>query len=432
MNLLIELPTSEIEKKLNIELGEVLHESGFDHPEQAAMQVRVKKRSPMRVRTADNRVVVSVPVQVWTRQGKRKDRLDIWKELPMIEVEEVEFELTVHIRIQLAIGEKWELIPQIKCEFEWDRKPRIGIGLMKFSVTAIVEPILEKELLAVAARVDDFLQNQLDFHNYVRMAWEAIQEAYEIDETVPAWLQLHPHASSLRATSVVCHDNALQAVVAIELNPTVQIGVAHAPHTKKSLPAYKKTEELPLTSSLSTTAVLPFHELARLYQGHSFSFRKGKSRFQLDQLDFQVLGERLKVSLHLSGESKWRFLRRKHHGTLILNGTPHCDAHEQRITFRDLRYAWKSPDLLLNLIFGFRKKRMTQTLSESIDQLIAETVQDTRRMVADAIRNQALTEQVLLDGKVDYLAPREVQLEPGGITVTADARGSATVRIGHL
>jgi hypothetical protein len=432
LNLLIQLPAAEIEKKLNAELGDLLHESGFDDPEQAAMQVRVKKRSPLRVRTADNLVVVSAPVQVWTRQGKRKDRLDIWKEIPLIDVDEVEFELTVHIRISLSIAEKWELKTQSSCTFEWDRKPRIGIGMMKFSVTAIVEPILEKELQAVAVRIDDFLQQQLDFPSYVRMAWEALQEAYEIDESVPAWLQLHPHASSVRTTAVVCHDHALQAVVAIELAPTVRIGVSHAPHTKKSLPFFRETEELPLASALPLTAVLPFHELDRLYRGHSYSFRKGKSRFQLDRLDFQVLGERLQVSLHLSGESSWRIFKRKHSGTLTLNGIPQCDPQQQSIVVTDLRYGWKSPDPILNLIFRLRKKRMEQTISQYVDHLLAATLQDTRRMIADAIRHQQLTPQVLLEGNIDDLAPREVVLEPGGITVVADARGKVSIRIEHL
>jgi hypothetical protein len=231
---------------------------------------------------------------------------------------------------------------------------------------------------------------------------------------------------------VVCHDNALQAVVRIEMEPAIKIGISHAPTTKKSLPFYQQAEELPLTSKLSLTAVLPYHELDRLYRGHSYSFRQGKTRFQLDQIGFHVAGERLRVSLHLSGESSWSIFKRKHAGTLTLEGIPLCDRDKQTLRVSDLSYAWKSADPILNLILRFQRKKIDQVIGEYVDHLLADTVQDSRRMAADAIRNHALTDEVLLDGQIDYFVPGKFLLEPGGMTVVADVRGRVSIRIGNL
>lgn len=432
MNLLVQIPVQEIEKKLNSQLGEVLHESGFGPSDEAVMQVRVRRRSPLKVSTADNSLLISAPVHVWTHQGKSSDMRDFWKDIPMVDIEEIDFELTAHFRINLSLSSNWELKGQVQSEFDWDRKPRIGIGLIKFNVTRVVGPILEKELEQVAKRIQRFIEQELALPTYIQAAWEALEAIHQVEETLPLHLALCPEPASLTASPLVCHQNMIQLIVGLPIHPVVQLGPSLAPPAIRPLPSFRPHPELPLLTESRASGILPYKALSSLYAGESFSFRNGKTQLILEQIQFDPQGAELHLDLHFQGQSKWLLGTRKHRGILHISGIPQASLSTQQIVFQNLTHKWSGWDSLVRLLFRAYRKNITSQLQLYVDQLLANSVASAEVALRESLTGNPLTEQVQLRGKLELFTPTEVMLHPDHIQIIALAKGNLLVQIGNF
>ncbi len=432
MNLLVQIPVQEIEKKLNSQLGEVLHESGFSPSDEAAMQVRVRRRSPLKVSTADNSLLISAPVHVWTHQGKSSDMRDFWKDIPTVDIEEIDFELTAHFRIQLSLSSDWELKGQVQSKFDWDRKPRIGIGLIKFSVTRVVGPILEKELEQVAKRIQRFIEQDLGLPTYIQAAWEALEATHQVEETLPLHLALCPEPASVTASPLVCHQNMIQLIIGLPIHPVVQLGPLVAPLPIRPVPSFQPHPELPLLTESRVSSILPYKALSRLYAGESFSFRNGKTQLILEQIQFDPQGAELHLDLHLRGQSKWLLGTRKHSGILHISGIPQTSLPTQQIVFQKLVHKWSGWDSLVRLLFRAYRKNIASQLQLYIDQLLANSVASAEAALHESLTDNFLTEQVQLRGKLELFTPTEVMLHADHIQVTALVKGNLLVQVGNF
>lgn len=432
MNLLVQIPVQEIEKKLNSQLGEVLHESGFGPSDEAAMQVRVRRRSPLKVSTADNSLLISAPVHVWTHQGKSSDMRDFWKDIPMVDIEEIDFDLTAHFRINLSLSPNWELKGQVQSKFDWDRKPRIGIGLIKFSVTRVVGPILEKELVQVANRIQRFIEQELSLPTYIQAAWEALEAVHQVEDTLPLHLALCPEPESLTASPLVCHQNMIQLIIGLPIHPVIQLGPPLASPAIRPLPSFQSHPELPILTEFRASGILPYKALSRLYAGESFSLRKGKTQLILEQIQFDPQGAELHLDLHFQGQSKWLLGTRKHRGILHVSGMPQANSPTQQIVFQHLTHKWSGWDSLVRLLFRAYRKNIASQLQVYIDQLLANSLASAEAALRESLTDNFLTEQVQLRGKLELFTPVEVILNPDHIQVVALAKGNILVQIGNL
>lgn len=200
LNIPIEIPIQEIERKINEQLGSVLFEdnsledNGGDN-----LMLKVTKRRPIGIEAKGaNLFAIRVPVKIWAKAGFKVEKLGI----SVSKYEETEFEIDMNFQTRISLNPDWRISTNTTADgYNWVSEPKVKLGFFEIPITGIIERIIRRELPNVIKTVDAEV-GKINFRNQVSSVWNSVQNPILMNEAYQAWLRvshsIHYHHTARR------------------------------------------------------------------------------------------------------------------------------------------------------------------------------------------------------------------------------------------
>nr|WP_255749806.1 DUF4403 family protein [Pontibacter liquoris] len=428
----VSISITAIEQRLNQEVNGVLYKD--DKLEGDNVAVTVTKQGLLRVRAEKDKIYFSVPLHIY---AKGRWKWDPCKLCPAIDkTEDTSFDMVIKTTSKVSLTEDYKLNTVTSGDFEWgETKPTLQLGPLSIGLARFVEPAMRQQMATLTKQLDKELQRHLDMRKYVSQAWLLMQEPVKLDNNMNAWLTIVP--KEVRIAPLQATDGMLRTRLGITSYMAVTTNGKPAVQLNKNLPKLIVDNRLSDAIQIGLTAGIPYEHASKLLQqqvaGQTYTFDGGKSQLKVNNASLLPGGEQLVLMLDVNGKTKAGLFTKKIVGKVYLRGTPYYDAATATIRVRDVDYDLDTKDKLLNTASWLAKNKFKDMIQQQVNFPVQSQLNDARQLLQVALDKQGrINESLLLQGKIQDIAPDAIYLTPEGIKVVVNATGNLTATIDKL
>lgn len=419
VNIPISIPMEEIRSLVNNSVtGIIYQDDSYTDNNNDQFKVTVKKKGNIEITPLkNNRLLISIPLDIWTEQG--------YGGLGYYVYQDVSFGVVMQFITALDFKSNWILETQTKAHgFEWTTKPVLDYGKVKIPVTTTVEKRLIEQQKSFTKIIDAHIKESMDLKPYLLTVWNYFNNPVEISPEYDTWLKLTPE--SIYMTPLEVYSNVIKADIGLDFYSETFVG--RKPGTSalaKNIPNFKTIEKLPKEFEINTTVNIPFiqaTEVARKqFKGKTFPLN---DKNDVLVTDIRLYPENQLIVIEIDTEGKIN-------GTSIIKGFPYYDPSSNRISLTDIDFKLKTGNIIqktLTVLFEKKIKNMIQNeYGIPLDEI--ETV--SKASLNESF-NQEYHPGILLKGKVLDLKPTQVFLFNDYMMLLVNTKAQMQLKVNGL
>ncbi len=420
------LTLTEIERAVNAALGEVLYENEGRRPGSLFTHTRVQRRGPVQLSAAGSVISSTLPLHVRTGLRRSDPKLSgLFRELPVLD--RITFELTILFETRLGVDAHWQLQPVTAARFRWDRKPAMGLGLMKLSINSLIEPTLEREMEAVAFKVDAYLRQTIDLPQLATDAWHFLGQPLSLADSPPLWLHFRPTASVAEMGPLESQKGRLQAHFKLPVLPVLSLGQAPT-SSEAPLPRLAHLAEGPLPEVTPLGLELAFDALAAWAESMHFDLPHTRYQARLSGCSFYWENDQLclrgRVRVGHRGSRFWPAPT----GICVVKGT--WQTGETQLTLAHLSLEWEEAGSLTHWLHRRFRQHWQRRLAQAIETTTEHWLASAQKYLRDQLTLLPVDETMALRGTVKEIRPVRIHAAPQALIIDLEAEGSLCLDIG--
>ncbi len=430
----ITLPLATLTDRLNKELTGELYRD--DKIEGDNVAVVVTKAAPLTLSApGDDKLALRLPLHIRAR-GRW-----LWepcKFCPKIDkVEETEFDLVAKSTSGLKLGEDYRVLSATDVDFEWGtQRPELKLGPLTIGLARFVEPVMRRQLAAIAERVDAEVAARMSIKPLLLKAWTQVQQPVLLDAATQTWLLISPQA--LRVSPLRAEDGRLFLRVGLSSYLETLVGPKPKVSVNRQLPALVTDNRLADDAQVTVSGDVPFPEATRLARaelaGKTFAFNQ-KDALTVNDVAVTGAGQKLVLMLDVDGRTHAGFFTKKIVGKVYLKATPYYDAATQTIRLRDADFTLDTRDRLLRTADWLLHGNLRQRLEQQVSFPVKAQLDQARTLIQSFLDKPApgaLPPGLRLGGKLTEFYPGALYLTDKSIKATLVAKGAVQLRVEAL
>ncbi len=404
INLPVVLKIKELEETINHQIDGVLFKNGDLADENADnLKIKAEKTENISISFDDSQINYRVPLRVLIK-----------KEIASAQVD-AKGEIALSLSTKFKIEKNWKLTTHTQVVgYKWLQKPYLQVGLFKLPIKFIANTILKKSKSLLCTTLDEEIAKNFDHQQYIREAWKVLQSPFLASEEYSIWIILSPAKAGM--TPLVSDGEFINSTIMLQTFAKAIIGEKPTIKRQIPLPPFQSLENINESFYLNLETEILYSEAeknARKFMlGKSFSLGIGKTKVEDLKLSGNV--DQFLVEVKLSGIFN---------GDISVVGKPVLDTKKNEIEIGGLEYKLKTPNILIrffNWLFHrrikiFLKKHTRVQLTEKINQLI--------NLAEKELENYEITENVFLNGNLNKLKIKNIQLYQQALKVTITSSG---------
>jgi hypothetical protein len=426
MNLHLQLPIVDIERKINASLQDILYKGNIGEYED--IQIVVQKRGNLRLKAELNMIFAEAPLRVEVKIGKETLRT-FFKGIVKT-IEEIDLDLAVQYDIRPDVSVQWKAVPRIQGRCLWEKEPILELLGSKFNLSSTLQWVIDDQIKKIAKWIEKYLREDIRIEQYVLMAWNIIQTPIKINDEYKVWLNINPQQKELYATPIQCNGGFLKATVGVQMFPECVIGEEPPKNALKPLPNFEPVAKLSEYSQLLLTAETPFNNLQKLIENQTFTLthewvksvairtfklREERHNAVVDlslTVDLKVLG-----AMYIEAEVKLDIVRDE--TTLKAKLSP----FEMRLT---------GGSTAARSYFLFNGASLTKAVKNSLEAVIDAQLVNLTKLIQKALNKNQVQKYVLLEGNLKSVSLKEGQVLTDRLKLVLEAEGKVTIEIGNF
>lgn len=370
----IKLPFSEIEASLNKHLEMLMYE-GTSESAQPSMSLRVIREGKINVYAKEEILVIETKVHVWVKTHRQRGILDLWKDLPGISVEETDFNILVRFYMQLHLQPNWHLSSKTVGNFEWERKPKLGLGLLNISIAKLVAPTLQAQITRIGHQIDTFIQTEINVPMRVHAIWDVASTPYQLHDYWESYLLLLSGRPQIYSSTLKWEPSQLSLYLVAEHAPSVFIQNTFPSFQVDKVPNFHIQEIEDYSFTKANIHIKP-QVLTYYLTGKSFNLNE-YSNLLIEKLSVKIIEQKWHIHLCLKIILKWRQFEKEFdlHSQLIFR--PKLGDKQQWIILDEMEYSLETSPLLLK----WWNKYSEESLRKQILSELNKWLQDIQSIV---------------------------------------------------
>jgi hypothetical protein len=411
---------SFIERNVNEQLtGIIYRNNAFPVEGLGNAQITVRKDGRVRIRANKDELTYRIPLKISMRFS--------FTILGHTEHKDVDAGIAVSLRTKYALKNNWSLATTTTVDgYEWTTNPTVRIRFITIPVKPIADFLISKQsgiINDIGKIADKVVSDGINVKNMITPLWEQLQTPTEIaipDMPQRMWLRFNP--TDIYMTDITGRGESIYAMAGIRAVAETFIGDRPKAQRIRPLPNFKTPERQDSAFTINLYTEIPFeHATAicrEIFVGQTL--RSGRQRVLVH--DMEVSGENglAKIRMDLSGSIK---------GTVSVTGRAVYDRSAQTLSIDDFDFDVESKGkyqrarnwLLKGIIMSKMKPHMKFPLGKTLD--------DAKTLIQEMLTNHEIYKGVTLNGRVDTLTVRGVEVSDKGFRAVVGARGIAAVRI---
>ncbi len=410
LNLPIILYKSELEKKINQQLGEIIYE---DNDFSDGLLVKATRRSEITLEIIDNKVTYNVPIDLWIK-----------KDL-MITSVDAEGSLDLKFETSYDVKSDWELETKTLLEkYEWTKPPVVKLGVGNLNVTSIANQFIEKAKGPIAASIDEQVENLIDLKAEVYKAWKELQNPILVSTEHKTWLMMN--TDSIQLTPLKTVGNLIESTIVVTARPRLVIGKKPIVGPPSQMPSFQYIQSSPLEDFLlffgSEILFSEAEEIAKKNMlGETYTI--GKRKVKVEDISITGRGNKLVVSTTLSGSYK---------GQVEFTGKPDYNDRKNEIKLKDVDFDFNTKNKLVKTASWLFKGSLKKAIQESLNFHLTENLEVLQTAIEVELKKFELSKGLTIIGDLHELNVSHVYIGTTGINVKIGLKGNMSLEIKEI
>lgn len=407
---------AELQAKINRELDPVLvGKERKDGKPKGIMSLRVERMGPVQVAYADNQIKLSAPLQLWLTKPFSRDTTPPQKPFCAIKV---------NFQSPISVTPDWHLDSHTKfTDYQWLVQPEIRLLGAEFSLTKLVQNLLDKHKVAIEMAIDSAVHTELRLDKMVRPIWHDMQDPLLINKEYGLWLI--PKPISVAAGPVTGDAHQLTTHILIAVETQTELKPKSPEHSRTPLPLLQKREQVSQTSDLHLTSFIPYADINRML---AITTNNKNKKLALGALTIEKLsvygGQRsLIVKADLSGLLD---------GTVYLRGRPTFDTLSNTLRVDRLDFdtdTWKILSKKSNPVWHSALRTLLQRL---LTISLGDDIAKLPRSIDKAFEKGGAGKKTDLVVRTFRFVPQKIAIRPDGIQALIDVKSIVALQVNKL
>lgn len=420
LNIPIEIPLSEVERKINEQLGNLLFEdNSLDNNGGDNLMLKVNKRLPLMIEAkGGNQFNIKVPVNIWAKAGWKVEKFG----LAVAKYEETQFDIDINFLTRISMDENWKINTTTSPNgYKWISEPKVKIGFFDVPITSIIEKIVDRELPNVTQIIDAEV-GKINLKPQVETAWKAVQSPFLINEAYQAWLKVTP--LEIMMTPLSNKGRNVRVGLGIKASTETFIGNKPSDAVMAAIPGLKLVNQLEEKFEVGLIAQIPYSQARKLAMdqtgGKTYEFMEGKYKITVVDLDVYGQSDFLVVAATLTGSLN---------GKVFLKGKPLFDPKTNSLKMSELDYDLDTKNKLAKTADWLAHGKFLKLMEPYFSISVASQLEEAKKMIQKNLAGNQFNKNINLNGQLDQLTPEKIYLTESGIQAVISAKGKIEVRV---
>ncbi|GAB3330841.1 DUF4403 family protein [Larkinella ripae] len=419
VNIPLSIALADVERQINSQVtGLIYEDNSLTDNDNDQFMIKVWKRSPIHVTAQDSLFHFRVPLKIWAKAGM--------KVLGFTQYQETEFELDIRFATRFSIDKDWSVSTQTTAQgYDWVRKPTLKLVGLEIPVTSIVGRLIDKNLEKVTKALDEQVRKQIDLRTPVLKAWNTIRQPYLVSEKYRTWLLVVP--KRILITPFRFEKGAIRATIGIEGYTLTQTGSKPEVRPAVAIPELTVSKTIPDQFRIGLLSEATYAEAAKLvseeFVGKSYEFREGRYKITITGIALYGQNSNLIIKAVLKGSIN---------GAIYLRGLPYYDAQTRTISLRDLHYDLDTKNILYKTASWLLQGSFARTLEKQLTIPVGDQIDEARKSLQARLTNNQITKGVVINGKLEQVAPDQVYLTQESMLAVVYASGKLDLKVEGL
>jgi hypothetical protein len=331
--------------------------------------------------------------------------------------------IAIDLRSRISLRNNWRLVTATTVHgHTWTSDPVIKARGLTIPIKPAAELLAPKLLAAIGEAVDKSMADGMSIRQFLTPIWEGLQTPHKLsaaDMPEPVWLRLDP--SAIYMTQPVGRGRTVTASLGIRAAAETFFGEQPEPRTPKPLPDFLTPEEPDSAFAINLYSEISYENATAICR-EAFvgrTFRSGLQRVTVHDIEVTGAADGLaRIRMVVSGSLK---------GTVTVTGRPVFNESRQTLSLADFDFDVETDSrfqksrnwLLRGVIASKMKPHMRFPLKDTLD--------DYKILAQNMLTDYELYRGIVLNGRIDSLAVRGVELGANEFRVAVVATGAASV-----
>lgn len=416
-----QMPLAELERQLNKELtGLIYEDKSYEDDNHDNLKAKVWKLGDIKIQAKGQYFLFDVPLKIWASAGYKISPFGYTLE----GYRDTEFKMRVRLISEISFSGDWRLISHTTVDsYDWISEPSISVAGFSIPIKGMISRLLNRNADKITKAIDEQVKENFQVKDKIQEAWILAQQPYLLSEEYKTWLVNTPE--QIEAKLPDARDGFLN--VRVGIRGYTQTIVAQSEPVRSrivKLPPLKIVDNLPQSFNLGLISSISYEEASRMAEAYfkdkTYYFSGNRYSVQIRKISLYGQGEQLVINAGLSGSIK---------GNIYLKGVPRFDPATQTLYLENLQYDLDTRNVLIKaanwLLHGKFLKMMQETMVFQIGDELTTLTETVRATMA----SHAVTDGIVLKGKLHEARPDKVHLTPEHIYTIIQATGHLDLHI---
>ena len=414
----MELDVKKLEKAVNTSMNGLLYEGS--NITDKDLSVKIWKTADFTFSINNNAIEYRVPLKVWSQFAWKVEKLG----LSLADDYEATGTIALKYKTVISIDRNWNLVAQTTSQgYEWIETPKLNIIGVNVPVKPIANLAMAKYEKMITQQIDKSLAEFADLKKQVTDAWAELQKPVQTSVENDIWVRIIP--KDILVSPFATKAGKLNMDIALYGKVETIMGAKPAAGKPVALPEFKWINRPPQQFNLNVSTDVTFDKISQLAKEQLLNktFTEGKKHIQIT--DLSVFGSEGKAvfSADVIGSIK---------GRIYFTGEMQYNPAKMTVEIINPGFELKTRNALLKsadwLLHGLILKKIVPYLSYPVK----EYTDDMKAEANTMLQNYQVREGINLQGKLNELTVKSVNLVPGAIRIQANLKGNVMIKLENM
>ncbi len=414
----IDLDVKKLETAINSKMTGLIYEGS--NISDKDLQIKVWKVQDFSFQIVNNVIEFRVPLKVWSRFAWKVQKFG----LEVGDQYDAEGSIALKYRTAINISKDWKLKSQTTSNgFEWIQTPKIKAVGINVPVTPIANLALTRCEKLISDQIDKALSESVDLKKYVSDVWSMVQKPMLTSPENELWIRILP--KDVYVSPFTTSGTKLNMAVAVYGQIESFMGAKPAARPEVKLPDFKMVNKPTQQFNLNVATDVTYQKISDMAKTQlvNKTFTQGNKSITIT--DLSIFGSEGKAVFVADVKGALK-------GRIYFKGNMSYNAEKMAVEVTDPEFDIKTQNALVKsanwLLHGLILKQLTPYLTYPIKADLDSMKAEVNKMIA----NYPVYDGIALQGELNSITVKELNLIPGALRVQANAKGNIAVKIRDL
>lgn len=417
INLPVTVRLKDVENQANKFLTGLIYED--NKIEDDDIEMKIWKLAPIQIKNSNGKIRTVLPLKAFVRYRIGTDKLGV----QLYNTREFNLNGNVTLLSDTHLS-NWKMNTVTRLEsLDWNESPTTTVLGKNIPITYLINPTISLFRSKIEKSIDNAIANAMDFKPNVLDALEKLSTPMEMSPQYQTWLRIVP--LELYTTDAKFKGDDINFQMGLKCNMETLIGQKPPVKFDREKIVLKPVTKMPDQINANVVAVSTYEDASRIIKQNfaGQTFTSGSRKVTVQNVSLWQKEGKMVIALDLVGSIN---------GTIYLSGFPQYNEQTKEIYFDRLDYALETKSTLMRTANWLAEGYILKKIQESCRYSIKPNLDEGKVNMQKYLKNYSPTAGVFINGNLDDIQFRKIQLTDKAIIAFITVTGDVSVKVDGL